>query len=327
MRIFDNRWQGPHGIGRFSGELYRRLPGFSPIALEGSPARAFDAVFLEHYLRRTKPRFYFSPGYNVPLTRKVPFAFCLHDLNHLAEDESRSYRKQKYYEWIVRPAVSRARVVFTVSEFSRTEICEWANIDCERVVNVGNGVSEVFRKEGDAYRFGEYFVHVGGERPHKNLRGVMQALSTAKRLSMANLVCVGGKVREIMKLAGEYGLTERTRALRDMSDESLAGVYRGAIGLVFVSMREGFGLPIVEAMACGCPVITSRLSSMPEVSGGAALLVDPKDPESIAEGMESIACAGAVREKLSAMGKVRSLCFTWNATASAVLSELEKCNY
>lgn len=326
VKIFDNRWRGAHGIGRFAEELYRRLPGFSPIDLGGSPARALDPVILERYLRATTAKFFFSPGYNVPLTQRTPFAFCLHDLNHLSPDEPHGHLKKKYYEWIIRPAVLRARVVFTVSEFSRTQICEWANVKSERVVNVGNGVSDVFRPEGEKFPFGNYFVHVGGGRPHKNLLRIMRALSGSPALRAANLICVGGQPREIMRLAADSGLSERTKALRALPDEELASVYRGAIGLVFASLREGFGLPIVEAMACGCPVITSRTSSMPEVSGGAALLVDPRRIEDIAEKMEAIACDDALRDRLAEKGKVRSSCFSWEATASGVLSELKKCD-
>ena len=326
MRVFDDRWRGAHGIGRFATELYGRLPGFVPIKLAGSPARALDPFVLERYLRDKGASFFFSPGYNVPLTRKIAFAFCLHDLNHLADDEPRGTLKKKYYEWIVRPAVSKAMVVFTVSEFSRTQICEWANVEYERVINVGNGVSSVFRHDGAAYSAAEYFLHVGGARPHKNLLRVMRALANSTALRDINLVCVGGGVNEVMALAESCGLRTRTIAFQGLSDERLAEVYRGAIGLVFASLREGFGLPIIEAMACGCPVITSRISSMPEVSGGAALLVDPNDVDDISDKMERVAFSSLLRSELVAAGKVRSSSFSWELTASGIAAALKKCN-
>lgn len=324
LKLFDSRWQGTHGIGRFASELFRRLPGFSAVTMSGSPARALDPLFLEQYLRLVRASFFLSPGFNVPLTRNTPFAFCLHDLNHLAADESRSFQKKKYYEWIIRPAVSRATVVFTVSEFSRLEICDWAKVSDECVVNVSNGVSELFRPEGDVYKRGRYFLHVGGTRPHKNLSRVMGALSRTSGLHDVGLICVGGVETEVNGLAREFGLTDRVLSLRSVSDENLAMIYRGAIGLIFVSLREGFGLPIVEAMACGCPVITSRLSAMPEVSGGAALLVDPMQSEEIADKMELLAYNESLRLELRDMGVARASCFSWDVTASRVISALEK---
>lgn len=326
MRIFDTRWEGAHGIGRFARELYLRLPGFSPITLRGMPARALEPIFLERYLREMRASFFLSPGYNAPLTRKIPFAFCLHDLNHLADDEPRAYRKRKYYEWFVRPALSRAEIIFTVSEYSRNQICDWANIPSESVVNVGNGISEIFNIQGNGFSFGRYFVHVGGARPHKNLQRIMEALASSKALRNVHLVCVGGPEGDIMRLAANSRLSERTLPLQNVSDERLAEIYRGASGLLFASLREGFGLPIVEAMACGCPVITSRISSMPEVSGDAALLVDPRDTDDIAKAMERIICDEGMRKQLVARGRIRASEFSWELTAQRVNVELSRRN-
>ena len=303
--------------------MFHRLPGFSSIGLSAPPSRALDPIFLEKYLRSVRPECFFSPGYNAPLSSEVPFAFCLHDLNHLAIDEPFGDLKRLYYARIVRPAVLRAAVVFTVSEFSRREICDWAKIAPDRIVNVSNGVSQAFCPSGASYPAENYFVHIGGARPHKNLRRVMMALANSSRLREIRLVSIGDTRKEIMRLASEFKLTDRTICLQHLSDESLAAIYRGALGLVFPSLREGFGLPIVEAMACGCPVITSQHSSMPEISGSAAILVNPNEVDEIGHQMECIAGDPILRQKLSDLGRLRSSFFSWDKTASAIRVALD----
>ena len=307
-----------HGIGRFASELYARIPNFSAIELLGSPSRAIEPFVLEKYLRKVKPELFFSPGYNVPLGRPTPFVFCLHDLNHLAADESMSRLKKLYYEYFVRPAISRADAVITVSEYSRIQICEWAGVGVGKVYNVGNGVSSEFVCEGTAISMEPYFVHVGGVREHKNLRRVMCALKTSKQLSGVKLVCVGSKLKLILEIAKKIGIEERVVCLQRVSDGKLAEIYRGAVALVFASLREGFGLPIVEAMACGCPVITSSFGAMKEVAGSASLFVNPESVEDIREKMEVISSDSSLRVVLKKCGKERSANFTWEKTAERV---------
>ena len=318
MRIFDTRWIGVHGIGRFAYELYTRIPDFSAIDLVGSPARAIDPFVLGRYLRKTKPELFFSPGYNAPLGAPTPFLFCLHDLNHLAADESMSSLKSIYYERVVRPAISRANAVITVSEYSRDQICEWAEVSVEKVHNVGNGVSPEFVVEGPIMYSEPYFVHVGGAREHKNLRRIMCALKASKQLAGSKLICVGAKIESILDIAKKIKMEDRILCLQNVSDAKLAEIYRGAIALVFASLREGFGLPIVEAMACGCTVITSSFGAMKEVGGSASLFVNPKDIEEIREKMELVASDNSLRQALKKLGIERAANFTWEKTTASV---------
>lgn len=317
-KIFDTRWLGAHGIGRFASELLKRMPEFSPIDISGSPSRPIEPIILARYLRVRKPRIFFSPGYNAPIGRPVPFVFCLHDLNHLGDDEPNGYLKRMYYEYIVRPSVLRADAIITVSEYSRMQICEWAGIANDRVANVANGVSAEFSASGAADSRAPYFLHVGGWRPNKNLKRVMWALATSNELVGAKLICVGRQSEDIRRLAHELRLENRVTLVNGVVDSELAKLYRGALALVFVSLREGFGLPIVEAMACGCPVITSRNGAMPEVAGSASLFVNPEDVDDIREKMEQIATNSSLRERLIVLGKSRACLFSWERTASRV---------
>lgn len=320
MNLFDSRWEGPHGIGRFSAELLRRLDGFQRVDLPGRPSDAVDPWRLGAYLRRLRPGMFFSPGYNAPIRADCPFFFCLHDLNHLNPGEPRSAAKRAYYRFIVRPAVSRARRVLTVSEFSRREICAWAATDPDRVVNVGNGVSETFRDQGTVFNAGDrpYFLHVGGCRPHKNLARVLLAWSTRPALRECRLICLGEPTEAIRRSIVRLGLEGRVEFVGSVPDERLAELYRGAAGLIFVSLYEGFGLPIAEAMACGCPVVTSSVASMPEVAGGAAILADPRDVCAIAAQCERLAQDADLRKSLRARGIARARAFRWDDVAARV---------
>jgi glycosyltransferase involved in cell wall biosynthesis len=324
MKLFDSRWDGPHGIGRFSTELLRRLDGFQRIDLPGRPSEAIDPWRLGAYLRRLRPRMFFSPGYNAPALTACPFFFCLHDLNHLNPGEPRSAAKRAYYRLMVRPAILRAQKVFTVSEFSRQAISEWAAIDPHRIVNVGNGVAVEFSSQGRSFdEFDRpYFLHVGGCRPHKNLFRLLLAWSTRRTLRECLLVCLGEPTKAARESIARLGLEGRVIFSGLVSDEKLAQLYRGATALVFVSLYEGFGLPIVEAMACGCPVITSSVASMPEVAGGAAILVDPCDAHAIGAQCERVLQDAALRESLRVRGVERAKIFHWDDVATRVREAL-----
>lgn len=324
--MFDTRWQGTHGIGRFSQELFRRLPEFSSIGIGGQPSSPLDPLVLRRHLGKVRPGLFLSPGYNAPFGASCPFAFCLHDLNHFAPTTPFVALKRTYYTWFVRPAVARARIVFTVSEFSRQLICDWASVDSAKVVNVGNGVSEDFTEQGGVYaRYDRpYFLHSGGSRRHKNLARVLEAFASSRTLAGCLMVCLGAPSRRIRATVARLGLMQRVDFIDEATDDELAGLYRGALGLVFASLQEGFGLPIIEAMACGCPVVTSNLTSMPEVAGEAAILVDPYDIDAIRSGMEQISEDAELRSELRTRGLSRAKAFRWADTAHKVREALSE---
>lgn len=326
MKVFDSRWEGPHGIGRFATEIHRRLTGFQDVALKGRPSAALDPLRLSRHLRALAPQLYFSPGYNVPLGHPCPFVFCLHDLNHISVPENATALKRAYYRYVIRPAVHRAEVVLTVSEFSRRAICDWAGTEESKVVNVGNGVSEAFRPDGPAYdRIGRpYILYVGNQRPHKNLPRLLRAFAACAMLHEFVLVLVGTgqPAAALGRLVAELRLRERTLFLEKTSEERLAELYRGAVALALVSTYEGFGLPIIEAMACGTPVLTSPVAAMPEVAADAAVLVDPGDVQGIADTLQRLVSDSALRKTLRERGLAQAKLFSWDNTARAVARTL-----
>jgi glycosyltransferase involved in cell wall biosynthesis len=327
MKIFDGRWDGPHGIGRFAREVGQRLGGFERISLSGRPSDAFDPLRLAVYLRSAKPELFFSPGYNAPLGAPCPFVFCVHDLNHLVMSENSSAFKRAYYRYVMRPAVHRAEIVLTVSEFTRRSICEWAKISESRVRNVGNGISDAFVHTALPHDEGghPYLLYVGNHKSHKNFDRLLEAFALSRVPNDFLLMSTGIPTDQLARRVAELKLTERVRFVGEVSDLALASLYRGATALVLVSLYEGFGLPLIEAMSCGTPVITSNVASMPEVTGNAAIHVDPLDVGAIAESLAKVASDAELRQRLRAHGIERARLYSWDITASRVTEAISAC--
>ena len=272
---------------------------------------------------RRKPKFFFSPGYNSPLGWPGRFAFTLHDLNHLCVMDNSNAMKRAYYQYVIRPACHRAEYVLTVSEYSKREIITWAKVPHEKVINVGNGVGMPFSPSGKKFDPGyPYLLYVGSRKPHKNLPRLLKAFSISGVWKDIHLLFSGEPDRDIAAEINRLGLEGYVR-FRDMSsDQELSEAYRGAVAFVFPSLYEGFGLPPLEAMACGVPVLTSNACSLPEVVGDAAILVEPLIVEEIAEGIRRLVGDSVLRKLLREKGLIRSKEFSWEKTArltSAVL--------
>lgn len=319
MRIFDCRWLGCHGIGRFASELRSRLSGFAPLTLRGRPQAPLDPWLLGHHLDQVRADFFFSPGFNAPARTCCPFAFCVHDLNHLAVRESSSAPKRLYYATVIRPAIRRAAVVCTVSEFSRSTISEWARVPPGRIVNVSNGVSAAFTPYGHAARFSRpYYLYVGNHKPHKNFERLLRAFAACGLQRDFLLISTGAPSLALQTVIAKLRLMATVRFTGCVTDEELAALYRGAAALVLPSLYEGFGLPVLEAMSCGTAVIASTAAALPEVAGDAALLVDPLSIDAIASALVRLASDDALREELRARGLKRATRFSWDRTARRV---------
>lgn len=318
--LFDSRWFGDHGIGRFAKEVYSRLSGFTPAKLTGLPWQPADAVRTSWQLRRQRPDFYFTPGYNAPLRHPCPFALTVHDLNHVATPGQSTVLKRLYYNAILKPAIHKAAVVLTVSDYSRRAIVAWSGIDERNVVNVSNGVSPAFRREGAIHRAGgePYLLGIASPKHHKNQDGLLRGYGASASRKRVRLLMLGTRNEAADRTLAALGIAESVEFIGRLSDEDLATVYRGATGFLLVSHYEGFGLPIVEAMACGTPVITSSVASMPEVAGGAALLVDPGSVDTISTAIDQLCDSTELRNDLRQRGWKRAAQFSWDETGRRV---------
>ncbi|HBV6687940.1 TPA: glycosyltransferase family 4 protein, partial [Klebsiella pneumoniae] len=187
----DTRWKNAGGIGTFF-EGVNNINQYTPLPFSGSPASPIDTFRMAFQLRNIKKGVVFLPGYISPFKTRLPYAVTVHDLNHLDRPENSSPLKIAYYNTFLKRGCLHAEYVFTVSEFSRKRIIEWAGIEPSKVVNVGNGVSPKFQPEGERINLGyEYILCVSNRKGHKNEFGTLEAFKHADIDESIKLVFTG----------------------------------------------------------------------------------------------------------------------------------------
>jgi glycosyltransferase involved in cell wall biosynthesis len=326
--LFDDRWIGPHGIGRYAQELMQRLPGFETVPHTLRKLHPLEPLWLSAVIARAHARAYFTPGFNPPLISKIPVILTVHDLNHLVVKENSSSIRRSYYRYVVRPGCLKAFRVLTVSEFSRAQIVEWTGLSEERVVNVGCGISESFKPTGGAHAPGfPYVLYVGLRGVHKNISRLMQAFARARIDRSIHLLFTGDADKKLVEMAAGLGCADRLAFAGFPDDRNLAELYRGALALAMPSTFEGYGLPAVEAMACGTPALVSSAGGLAEACGNAGLAIESESVDSIADGLERIVSDASLRAELRVRGLAWAANFPWSGTAArvaAVLAELPR---
>ena len=319
MIYADQRWIGNHGIGRFARHVLMDLD-YRPVPLNSHPAAPLDSWFLARALRKLEGTdLFFSPGYNTPLSCPAPFVFTIHDLTHIYCPESSRPQIQLYYSTVMKRACRRAARVLTISDFTRNQIIAWSGVSPETVVSVAIGVDLAFRPEGESYELPfPFLLAVSNRKPHKNEFRIVQAFAKANLDSHIHLVFTGKPTSELARWIEAQGVRPRVEFVGMVPEHRLPSLYRRATALIFPSLYEGFGLPIVEAMACGTPVLTSNITAMPETAGDAALFVDQRSVEQIANGMEQIVKDNFLRQRMREQGLARAARFSWSESCSQV---------
>ena len=236
-----------------------------------------------------------------PVGASVPTVVTVHDLAILRAPEAFPRWHRLYGKAGLDRVLRAADAVVAVSEFTRSEVTALADVPAERIRVVPNGVDAVFTPDGPRAE-GDYVLAVATLEPRKNLRRAVDAAREAG----VELRVVGARGWGGVDVEGWVG---------EIPDAELAALYRGARCVVYPSLYEGFGLPVLEAMACGSPVVTSSATAMEEVAGGAAVLVDPLDASAIAAGIQE---AIARRDELVPLGIARAREFPWSRAADAV---------
>jgi len=280
--------------------LAHLLPeGVEHVAVDAPHYSIREIVVLGRAVDRAGIDLFHAPHYVTPFTR-VPFVVTIHDLIHLRHPNplARMYARQ-----MIGRAVRRSRRVLTVSEAVKREIVATFGCPQDHVVVTPNGVGAPFVAQGRAAE-GRYFLYVGNDKPHKNVDVLVDAFA---RIDGASLVLTGAAFERFRRRDGVI-------VSGFVDDEELAALYRGAMALVMPSREEGFGLPALEAMACGCAVITSFAPALLEITADAALHADP-NVDALRDAMQRIASGDALRLALASRGIERAKNFTWTRCA------------
>ncbi|MDE9550828.1 glycosyltransferase family 4 protein [Xenorhabdus bovienii] len=324
--IIDISWLKYGGIGRFTKEIKNRISfkGYIKTKIKpSSPLTSFIIFFIN--FKFSSKNILFLPGYIPPIFHSLPFVFTIHDLNHLDREENSSFFKKIFYNLIIKRGCFKSSKILTVSEYSKKRIIKWSGVPEDKVINVGNGVDNSFNIKVKPFHLGSpYLLCVSNRKLHKNEPSLIQAFAKSNIDPAIKLLFTGNPTNELTTLIKELDLSERIIFHGFVDDSDLPSLYRGAVGLLFPSLYEGFGLPVLEAMACGIPVLTSNVTSLPEVAGDAALLVNPYSVDDMADGINQLVTNKDLRTMLVERGIIRAKMFTWDKVAERVHQVLEQ---
>ncbi|MGQ9455053.1 MAG: glycosyltransferase family 4 protein [Armatimonadota bacterium] len=315
-----------------------RLPRKSHVQVVRGNRILLDLLKLPRQIKTDAPDLvHFPCNYGLP-GLDIPYLITVHDCFFLEERFAlRAFKRQvlnRYTAIMARSSVRQARVVLTVSNYSRNEIVCRLKPFAEVVV-IYPGCSPAHMRGGtDAEQIAgtepdkPYVLFFGSVDPRKNSSIVVKAFArTQAARGACKLVSVcasAASVVEMVRLAREYGLVSNLETLANVSDSDLRKLYRWAITFIFPSLKEGFGLPLVEAMSHGCPVIASNVTAIPEVLGDAALYFDPRDADDLAQKIDLVWHNKDMREDLARRGLEHSARYNWRSAARGVLSVYER---
>jgi glycosyltransferase involved in cell wall biosynthesis len=281
-----------------------------------------------------------SPFMLQPLFMKTPGIITIHDAMwwkhpwfQAKEEPLRMAVGWLYYRTLVRLCVSQTRRMITVSEATKTDVAESWPHAIPKLRVVAGGVEDCFKPASDPARTARlledlgvenkaYFLHVTNGRPYKNTLALLRAFARIAPHSDQRMLIVGnlGRFRtRVVDTIKELRIEDRTKVLGSVTDEQVIGLMQSALALAFPSLFEGFGLPVLESMACGCPVLTSNRGSLAEVAGDDALIVDPTSIDSMAEGLLKLTRDPQLRESLKLRGLSRASHFTWSEAARSII--------
>jgi alpha-1,3-rhamnosyl/mannosyltransferase len=308
----------------------RRLPDPVVFALRAARWHRYEQR-LNRICRPGSPRFslYHETAFTPAKLTHIPTVFSVYDLSLRRYRHTHPKERVWLFEYFIRTRLKYARHMLTISEFIRREIMDEFKVPGSRVSSVPLAPDPLFAPAPPGtvarvrQRYGlpeEYLVFVGSLEPRKNIGLLMDALAVADTdipLVLAGWQGWGDKAW--LERIHKGRLKDRILFTGHVPDTDLPAVYTGAAALVYPSLYEGFGLPILEAMACGCPVICSNAASMPEAAGDAALYIDPRDADSLVHAIDTLVPDTGARQALKTAGLARAKQFTWEKTARRTL--------
>ena len=274
-----------------------------------------------------------APAYTAPWLASAPVVVTIHDVSYERQPQWYPYRRDWARRAFYRRSALSAAHILTVSRFSASEISAAYGIGADHISVTPLGVDEIFTR-GDALVPivlpstvpAPYLLHVGDVHERRNLPMIVEALVDVRRRCGAaaalGLVLVGEDRRgldAVRAVAAAAGVSAAVVHFPSVTEHQLAQLYRGATAFVYPSLYEGFGLPLIEAMASGTPVLASTAASIPEVVGSAGLLLDPADSSAWADAIASVVNDSSRREGMRHAGLARAADFTWRRTAMLTL--------
>jgi glycosyltransferase involved in cell wall biosynthesis len=293
---------------------------------------------VRYYLNKFKPDLFLSPDGLLSLNAKCKQLSVIHDINFAHSPKDLPFSFAIYFNRYFPKFAKRANRIATVSEFSKNDIVKTYNIDPNKIDVIYNGVDQGFapisseiktetrKKFADGY---EYLIFVGSIHPRKNIGRLLQAFDNFKKetKSPLKLLIVGSVfwgMNELNKILNTMAFKKDVTFTGRLNDEDLKNVLASAFSLVYVPYFEGFGVPLVEAMQTGIPVICSNTSSLPEIAGDAALYFDPFNIDEITKAIVTIAENKVLRNELSSKGIIQSKKFTWEKTSNRLWESIQK---
>jgi len=325
--------QRPTGIGVYANAVLPYLQGLAHVLIPGGqsggvPDRLMRLLWTQARLRSTaqqqKASLIFTPAPEGYLGRQdCPQVMMVHDLRPLSHPEG-SLQSWYFHYWV--PELLRNSFhIITNSNYTAQEIVSRVGVRHEQLTVIPLGLDQQRFKpllSSGPLVPGRYLLHVGQAYPHKNIERLLRAFALIAAQDPTLQLLLAGKphpteTRRHRKLVAELGIGTQVQFRAYVPDDQLPDLYRGALALVYPSLWEGFGLPVLEAMACGIPVITSLGTGTQEVAGDAAVLIDPLDVEALAEAMWALVVDHGLWQSYRDRGLLRSGMFSWERTGLA----------
>ncbi|MCF8567685.1 glycosyltransferase family 4 protein [Alicyclobacillus tolerans] len=352
----DVRMARNTGIGRYISNLVDGLslcPDITPLVLlqnSESPFKVMQGhlqhvelksrIFtireqfeLRNVLKKTNPNVVHSPQFNAPVATDLPLVVTIHDLAYdRFPEEFPSYKAFLYYRAMMKWVTKKARSIITVSNSSKVDLMNYYRVPESKIHVIYHGNPALRSGGNDLYVNSDtgsdtrYFLYVGMNRPRKNLRRLIDAFEATVDRTNHLLLTVGTESTDYYDIRGDVerrGLEDKVKFLGRLSDQRLMKIYEGATAVVFPSIYEGFGFPVLEAMSRGVPVVCSNTSSLPEIVGEAALTFNPYNTNDMAEALLEISSNQQLRSTLSLSGLNRVPMFDWTRSIAEHIAVYE----
>jgi len=331
--LFDRKYDEEFVFAKNVTPFILAFPARHPVQMA-----YWHQVALKNYLKKNKHDILISPDGSIPLNAEVPTIAVIHDLNFEYFPEDLPFSFRLYYTYYYPRIAKVASRIVTVSEFSKSDLLKFYNVDGSKVDVAYNAVGDEFKKLEEVkikevrnkYSSGlPYFFFIGSLHKRKNIDGMIKAYDHFRSSSSSpvKFIFAGAKrwwTKEMEEAFSSSPYKNDIHFIGRVTDTQLVELIGGAYALMYPSKFEGFGIPIVEAMKCGVPVITSNETAMPEIAGDAAMLVNPHSVESMSDAMIKLVSDEGLRQTLIAKGFEQSKKFSWDQSADKMWKSIER---